>query len=133
MSTGLAGLSRTTIKDCGSQQAITTPGKLLLIPVDASTTTEPPLEFASMSNPTVNVNTTQPLRIAELLSEAAEAEGVEKSPFVGAAIVDRAIKVLGLNRKETLASIPVRGRGRPVRYDSAKAPAVKRKRGRVNG
>jgi hypothetical protein len=86
-----------------------------------------------MNNPTVNVNTTQPLRIAELLSEAAEAEGVEKSPFVGAAIVDRAIKVLGLNRKETLASVPRRGRGRPVRYDPAKAPVVKRKRGRANG
>ena len=86
-----------------------------------------------MNNPTVNVNTTQPLRIAELLREAAEAEGVEKSPFAGAAIVDRAIKILGLNRKETLASIPRRGRGRPVRYDPAKAPTVKRKRGRANG
>jgi len=86
-----------------------------------------------MKNNTVFVNTTQPLRIAELLSEAAEAEGVEKSPFVGAAIVDRAIKVLGLNRKETLASIPVRGRGRPVRYDPTKAPAIKKKRGGPNG
>ena len=86
-----------------------------------------------MNSNTVNVNTTQPLRIAELLGQAAEAEGVEKSPFVGAAIVDRAIKVLGLNRKETLASIPVRGRGRPVRYDPAKAPAIKPKRGRANG
>jgi hypothetical protein len=86
-----------------------------------------------MDNPTVNVNTTQPLRIAELLSKAAEAEGVEKSPFVGAAIVDRAIKILGLNRKETLASLPRRGRGRPVRYDPAKAPVAKRKRGRPNG
>ena len=85
-----------------------------------------------MSN-TVNVNTTQPLRIAELLSEAAEAEGVEKSPFVGAAIVDRAIKVLGLNRKETLASLPGRGRGRPVHYTPKDAPTVKRKRGRANG
>ena len=82
---------------------------------------------------TVNVNTTQPARIAELLNEAAEAEGVEKSPFVGAAIVDRAIKVLGLNRKETLASIPGRGRGRPAQYDPKEAPAVKRKRGRANG
>jgi hypothetical protein len=86
-----------------------------------------------MNSNTVNVNTTQPLRIAELLSQAAEAEGVEKSAFVGAAIVDRAIKILGLNRKETLASLPRRGRGRPVRYDPAKAPAVKRKRGGPNG
>jgi hypothetical protein len=86
-----------------------------------------------MSSQTVNVNTTQPLRIAQLLSEAASLEGVEKSEFVGSAIVDRAIKILGLNRKETLASIPDRGRGRPVRYDPAKAPAVKRKRGRANG
>jgi hypothetical protein len=82
---------------------------------------------------TVNVNTTQPLRIAQLLREAASVEGVEKSEFVGAAITDRAIKILGLNRKETLASIPDRGRGRPVRYDPAKAPAIKRKRGRANG
>ena len=82
---------------------------------------------------TVNVNTTQPLRIAELLSEAAEAEGVEKSPFVGAAIVDRAIKILGLNRKETLASLPGRGRGRPVQYDPKDAPTIKRKRGGSNG
>jgi hypothetical protein len=86
-----------------------------------------------MNSNTVNVNTTQPLRIAELLSQAAEAEGVEKSAFVGAAIVDRAIKILGLNRKETLASLPRRGRGRPVRYDPAKAPEVKRKRGRADG
>ena len=82
-----------------------------------------------MANNTVNVNTTQPSRIAQLLREAASVEGVEKSEFVGDAIVDRAIKVLGLNRKETLASIPDRGRGRPVRYDPAKAPAIKRKRG----
>ena len=81
-----------------------------------------------MSN-TVYINTTQPLRIAELLREAALVEGVEKSVFVGAAITDRAIRILRLNRKETLASIPDRGRGRPV-YDSAKAPAIKRKRGR---
>jgi hypothetical protein len=86
-----------------------------------------------MNRPTVNVNTTQPLRIAELLREAASVEGVEKSAFVGDAIVDRAIKTLGLNRKETLASLPSRGRGRPVRYDPAKAPAVKRKRGRADG
>jgi hypothetical protein len=85
-----------------------------------------------MSN-TVNVNTTQPLRIAQLLREAASAEGVEKSEFVGAAIVDRAIWILRLNRKETLASIPGRGRGRPVRYDPAKAPAIKRNRGLANG
>jgi len=83
-----------------------------------------------MSSQTVNVNTTQPLRVAQLLREAASLEGVEKSEFVGSAIVDRAIKILGLNRKETLASIPDRGRGRPVRYDPAKAPPVKRKRGR---
>jgi hypothetical protein len=86
-----------------------------------------------MASNTVNVNTTQPLRIAELLREAASLEGVEKSAFVGDAIVDRAIKILGLNRKETLASLPGRGRGRPVRYDPAKAPAIKRKRGRPNG
>jgi hypothetical protein len=86
-----------------------------------------------MANKTVSVTTTQPLRIAELLRDAASLEGVEKSKFVGDAIIDRAIKILGLNRKETLASLPGRGRGRPVQYDPKDAPSIKRKRGRANG
>jgi hypothetical protein len=83
-----------------------------------------------MSN-TVNVNTTQPFEWVKLGRKAASLEGVEWSVFIGHAMVDRAIAVLQLDHAETWASLPGRGRGRPV-YDIEKAPAIKRKRGRKN-
>jgi hypothetical protein len=86
-----------------------------------------------MNNNTVNVNTTQPAPWVALARKAASVEGVEWSAFVGAAMVDRSISVLGLNHVETWASLPGRGRGRPVQYDVEKAPKAKRKRGRANG
>jgi hypothetical protein len=86
-----------------------------------------------MSSETVNVNTTQPADWAELARKAASIEGIEWSTFVGLAIVDRAIRVLQLDPVEAWATLPERKRGRPFRYDPAKAPAVKRKRGRANG
>jgi hypothetical protein len=85
-----------------------------------------------MSNK-VNVNTTQPSDWAELARKAASLEGVELSVFVGVAMVDRAIAVLKLDQAKAWAKLSERKRGRPVRYDSAKAPAIKRKRGRANG
>ncbi len=86
-----------------------------------------------MSNPTVNVNTTQPADWAELARKAASVEGVELSAFYGFAAVDRAIRVLAMDPAKAWAKLSERKRGRPVRYDPAKAPAVKRKRGRANG
>ena len=82
-----------------------------------------------MTNSTINVNTTQPAPWVALARKAASVEGVEWSAFVGHAIVDRAIAVLGIDHVETWASLPSRGRGRPV-YDLEKAPNAKRKRGR---
>jgi hypothetical protein len=86
-----------------------------------------------MSNPTVNVNTTQPADWAELIRNAASVEGIEVSAFYGFAAVDRAIRVLQLDPIEAWAALPERKRGRPVHYDPKDAPAVKRKRGRANG
>jgi hypothetical protein len=85
-----------------------------------------------MSN-TVNVNTTQPADWAEFIRDAALAEGIELSAFYGYAAVDRAIRVLGMDAVDTWKHLSERKRGRPVQYDPAKAPAVKRKRGRANG
>jgi hypothetical protein len=86
-----------------------------------------------MNNPTVSVNTTQPADWAEFIRNAALAEGIELSAFYGFAAVDRAIRVLGMDPDDTWAILSERKRGRPARYDPAKAPAVKRKRGRANG
>jgi len=86
-----------------------------------------------MDRPTVNVNTTQPDDWDKFIRKAASAEGVELSAFYGYAAVDRAIAVLGMDPADTWAKLSERKRGRPVRYDPAKAPAVKRKRGRANG
>jgi hypothetical protein len=86
-----------------------------------------------MSNPTVNVNTTQPADWAELIRNAASVEGIEVSAFYGFAAVDRAIRVLQLDPIEAWAALPERKRGRPVHYDPKDAPAIKRKRGRANG
>ena len=83
-----------------------------------------------MNNPTVNVNTTQPADWAELARKAASVEGIELSAFYGFAAVDRAIRVLGMDPDDTWAILSERKRGRPARYDPAKAPTVKRKRGR---
>ena len=85
-----------------------------------------------MANNTVNVNTTQPADWAELARKAASLEGVELSVFVGLAIVDRSIAVLKLDPAKAWAKLSERTRGRPVRYDPAKAPPVKRKRGRAD-
>jgi hypothetical protein len=85
-----------------------------------------------MSN-TVNVNTTQPADWDEFIRKAASVEGVELSVFYGFAAVDRAIAVLGMEPAQAWATLSERKRGRPVRYDPAKAPAVKRKRGLANG
>jgi hypothetical protein len=82
---------------------------------------------------TVNVNTTQPADWAELIRNAALVEGIELSAFYGFAGVDRAIRVLGLDAVDTWKLLSERKRGRPSRYNPAKAPAVKRKRGRSNG
>jgi hypothetical protein len=84
-----------------------------------------------MSN-TVNVNTTQPDDWAELARKAASAKGIEISAFYGYAAVALAIAVLEMDPAETWAKLSERKRGRPV-YDPAKAPAIKRKRGRANG
>jgi hypothetical protein len=86
-----------------------------------------------MSSQTVNVNTTQPADWAEFIRNAASVEGIELSAFYGLAAVDRSIRVLGLDATDTWKHLSERKRGRPVRYDPAKAPAVKRKRGRANG
>jgi len=80
-----------------------------------------------MSSSTINVNTTQPADWVALGRRAASVEGVEWSVFIGHAMVDRAIAVLGMDHAKTWASLPGRGRGRPV-YDLAKAPRAKRKR-----
>jgi hypothetical protein len=85
-----------------------------------------------MSN-TVNVNTTQPADWAALARKAASLEGIELSAFVGLAMVDRAIVVLQIDPAKAWATLSERKRGRPVRYDLTKAPAVTRKRGRTNG
>jgi hypothetical protein len=82
---------------------------------------------------TVNVNTTQPADWAEFIRKAASIEGVELSAFYGLAAVDRSIAVLGMDPAKAWAKLSERKRGRPVRYDPAKAPAIKRKRGRPNG
>jgi len=82
---------------------------------------------------TVNVNTTQPADWAEFIRNAASVEGVELSAFYGFAAVDRAIAVLGMDPVDAWKHLSERKRGRPVRYDSSKAPAIKRKRGRANG
>jgi hypothetical protein len=84
-----------------------------------------------MSN-TVNVNTTQPADWAELARKAASVEGIELSAFYGFAAVDRAIRVLAMDPAKAWAKLSERKRGRP-RYDPAKAPTIKRKRGRANG
>jgi hypothetical protein len=84
-----------------------------------------------MNRPTVNVNTTQPADWAELARKAASLEGVEFSVFIGLAMIDRAIVVLQVDPEKAWAKLSERKRGRPVRYDPAKAPAVKRKRGRA--
>jgi hypothetical protein len=86
-----------------------------------------------MSNPTVNVNTTQPAPWEAIARKAASVEGIEWSTFVGLAIVDRAIRVLQLDPIEAWAALPERKRGRPVHYNPKDAPAIKRKRGRANG
>ena len=86
-----------------------------------------------MANNTVNVNTTQPADWAEFIRHAASVEGIELSAFYGFAAVDRAIAVLGLDAVDAWKHLSERKRGRPVQYDPAKAPAVKRKRGRANG
>ena len=85
-----------------------------------------------MSSNTVNVNTTQPADWAEMARKAASLEGVELSVFIGLAMVDRSIAVLKLNPAKAWAKLSERTRGRPVRYDQAKAPKVKRKRGRAS-
>ena len=86
-----------------------------------------------MNNPTVNVNTTQPADWAEFIRNAASVEGVELSAFYGYAAVDRAIRVLAMDPAEAWATLSKRTRGRPFRYDPKDAPAVKRKRGGLNG
>ena len=85
-----------------------------------------------MNRSTVNVNTTQPADWAALARKAASLEGIELSVFIGLAMVDRSIAVLGMDPAKAWAKLSERTRGRPVRYDTAKAPAVKRKRGRDN-
>jgi hypothetical protein len=85
-----------------------------------------------MGSQTVNVNTTQPSDWAEFIRNAASVEGVELSVFYGLAAVDRSIAVLGMDPAKAWAKLSERKRGRPFRYDPAKAPAVKRKRGRAN-
>jgi len=86
-----------------------------------------------MANNTVNVNTTQPADWAEFIRNAASLEGIELSAFYGLAAVDRAIRVLAMDPAKAWATLSERKRGRPVRYELAKAPALKRKRGRANG
>jgi hypothetical protein len=86
-----------------------------------------------MSNPTVNVNTTQPADWAELARRAASSKGMELSVFYGIAAVDMAIVVLEMDPATTWATLSARKRGRPVQYDPKDAPAIKRKRGRANG
>jgi len=82
---------------------------------------------------TVNVNTTQPADWAEFIRKAASLEGIELSAFYGLAAVDRAIVVLQIDPAKAWATLSERKRGRPVQYNPAKAPSVKRKRGRQNG
>jgi hypothetical protein len=86
-----------------------------------------------MSNRTVNVNTTQPADWDEFIRKGASVEGIELSVFYGLAGVDRAIAVLGMDPAKAWSTLSERKRGRPVRYDPAKAPAIKRKRGRPSG
>jgi len=83
-----------------------------------------------MKSSTVNVNTTQPADWAELTRRAASVEGIELSLFYGLAAVDRSIAVLGMDPAKAWEKLSERKRGRPVHYDSTKAPAIKRKRGR---
>ena len=85
-----------------------------------------------MNRLTVNVNITQPDDWDEFIRKAASAEGVELSAFYGYAAVDRAIAVLGMDPAKAWAKLSDRKRGRPALYDPAKAPAIKRKRGRAN-
>jgi hypothetical protein len=86
-----------------------------------------------MSNPTVNVNTTQPADWVWLARKAASSKGMELSAFVGIAMVDKAIVVLEMDPAKAWATLSERKRGRPVHYNPKDAPAVKRKRGRANG
>ena len=86
-----------------------------------------------MSNPTVNVNTTQPADWAEFIRNAASIEGIELSAFYGFAAVDRAIRVMQMDPAKAWAKLSERKRGRPAHYDPKDAPAVKRKRGGQNG
>ena len=86
-----------------------------------------------MNSNTVNVNTTQPADWADLARKAASIEGVELSVFIGLAMVDRSIAVLKMDPAKAWAKLSKRTRGRPVVYDPAKAPEVKRKRGKPNG
>jgi len=86
-----------------------------------------------MNSSTVFVNTTQPADWAEFIRKGASVEGIELSAFYGLAAVDRAIAVLGMDPFKAWAKLSERKRGRPVRYDPAKAPAIKPKRGRANG
>jgi len=82
------------------------------ITVAVSTTTEPPLEYESMSK-IVNVNTTQPSDWAELARKAASLEGVGLSEFVGLAMVDRAHRILGVDPVKGWKKLSKRTRGRP--------------------
>jgi hypothetical protein len=66
-----------------------------------------------MNNPTVNVNTTQPADWAELARKAASIEGVGLSEFVGLAMVNRSIEVLGLDPAKGWKKLSKRTRGRP--------------------
>ena len=86
-----------------------------------------------MVNNTVNVNTTQPADWAELARKAASVEGIELSAFYGFAAVDRAIRVLAMDPVKAWAKLSERKRGRPVHYNPKDAPAVKRKRGGLDG
>jgi hypothetical protein len=82
---------------------------------------------------TVNVNTTQPADWDEFIRKAASFKGIEVSAFYGYAAVALAIVVLDIDPAKAWAKLSERKRGRPVRYDLAKAPKAKRKRGRSNG
>ena len=86
-----------------------------------------------MSNPTVNVNTTQPADWDKFIRKAASVEGIELSAFYGFAAVDRAIRVLAMDPAKAWATLSERKRGRPVHYNPKDAPAVDRKRGGLNG
>jgi uncharacterized protein (DUF1778 family) len=66
-----------------------------------------------MSNPIVNVNTTQPADWAELARKAASLEGIGLSEFVGLAMVDRAHRILGTDPVKGWKKLSKRTRGRP--------------------